>query len=72
MFEFEDAGGLHDVFLNKNAVSKIKWKFDEIEREIFFSKWPCIFFLCVLIHTKPAMLLFNRATDTTFRDFNLY
>lgn len=43
MFEFEDAGGLHDVFLNKNAVSNIIYKFYEIEREIFFFQNGLVF-----------------------------
>lgn len=44
MFEFEDAGGLHDVFLNKNAVSKRNIRFSDFEREIiFFSKMALYF-----------------------------
>lgn len=33
MFEFEEAGGLHDVFLSKNAVSNENFNFSEKWRE---------------------------------------
>lgn len=39
MFEFEEAGGLHDVFLNKHAVSWIKNIFLNFERQMFNKKF---------------------------------
>lgn len=41
MFEYEEAGGLHDVFLNKHAVNNIilvrKTIFPNFERQMFFA-----------------------------------
>lgn len=38
MFEFEEAGGLHDVFLNKHAVSSHQNNFPKFERQMFNKK----------------------------------
>lgn len=38
MFEFEEAGGLHDVFLNKHAVSSHQNIFPKFERQMFNKK----------------------------------
>lgn len=40
MFEFEEAGGLHDVFLNKHAVSVWKINFPLLSANLEFVKNP--------------------------------
>lgn len=40
MFEFEEAGGLHDVFLNRHAVSSWKNIFINFERQMYNKKIP--------------------------------
>jgi hypothetical protein len=53
MFEFEEAGGLHDVFLNKHAVSDQKKYFVNFERQMF-DRMKSKMEVRAPIHSQPA------------------
>lgn len=69
MFEYEEAGGLHDVFLNKHAVNNInqvqKSIFPNFERQMFL---PPSWIPYALTHSYPVNFCENKNKKKIFAE----